>query len=156
MTLADTPASLEPGAAAEALLSGALRERLGLSADDIGLGLAVASHTLGRQPREALKLYAALILCDPINVACQMGLAHCALLAEEPHLALQAASVVIALAPDDPRGHLLSARACIALGNVRDAREDLASASDVAHRVGDAAALAEADRLGAIADLAAQ
>jgi glucose dehydrogenase len=156
ITMAETAADHSSGGSADALLAGMVRQRLGLDQKDIGLGLAAAGRMLGRQPRAALRLYAALILCDPMNVDCQMGLAHCALLAEEPHLALQAASVVIALAPDDARGHLLSARASLALGATADARADLAAAAEAARRAGDAAALAEAGRLGAIAELAAQ
>lgn len=139
--------------AAEALLGGFVRKRLGLKDSDIGLGLALAGKTLGRHPREALKLYAALILCDPSNLDCQIGLSNCALAAGEPHLAVQAASVVIALDPADPRGHILSAQASIALGDLADAREDVGFALETARRKGDAAMIAEAERLAGIVEL---
>jgi len=108
------------------LLDGELRKRLGLTTEQLRVGLTVARNHLTRgAPADALKIYVALVLCDPLNVDFQVGLANCASVLGEHHVALQAASAVIALAPGDPRGYLLSGRSCMMLGSYAEAREDL-------------------------------
>lgn len=112
-----------------AIVEGSIRKELGLEPGDLRLGLDVARNMLHRGAiGEALRLYAALVLCEPAGVDFQVGLANCALQAGESDLALHAASAVIALAPRDPRGYLLSAKACLALGRVTEAEEDLKDA----------------------------
>lgn len=110
-------------------LDGQLGKRLGLTPEQLRIGLSVARNHLTRgAPAEALKIYVALVLCDPLNVDFQVGLANCASVLGEHHVALQAASAVIALAPRDPRGYLLSGRSCMMLGNYAEAKEDLEDA----------------------------
>ncbi len=131
-----------------AILSGMIGEALGLQPNDLRLGLDVAKNQLERgRPAEALKSYAMLVLCEPTNVDFQVGLANCALRLEEFHLALQAASAVVAMRPRDPRGYLLSGRACIGLSAPAEAREDLTDALAFAKAAGDATLAAEAERL---------
>lgn len=131
-----------------ALLNGMIGTALGLQPNDLRLGLDIAKSQLERgRPAEALKSYAMLVLCEPTNVDFQVGLANCALRIEEYHLALQAASAVVALRPRDPRGYLLSGRACIGLSAPAEAREDLTDAVTFAKAAGDDALAAEAERL---------
>lgn len=119
------------------LLDGQLRKELGLSSQELRAGLSVArNHMLRGAPLEALRIYAALVLCDPTNVDFQVGLANCAGHIGEHYLAIQAASAVIALAPSDPRGYLLSGRSCMLSGAFDEAREDLEEARDLARASG--------------------
>jgi Flp pilus assembly protein TadD len=112
-----------------ALLRGELRDKLGLSSEQLRIGLSVARNHLTRgAPAEALRIYVALVLCEPTNVDFQVGLANCAGLLGEHHLALQAASAVIALAPKDARGYLLSGRSCMMINAFSEAKEDLEEA----------------------------
>jgi Flp pilus assembly protein TadD len=128
------------------LLDGELRKRLGLTPEQLRIGLMVARNHLTRgAPADALKIYVALVLCDPLNVDFQVGLANCASVLGEHHVALQAASAVIALAPADPRGYLLSGRSCMMLGNYAEAREDLGDALTFAN--GNETVAAEASHL---------
>ncbi|QJP15549.1 tetratricopeptide repeat protein [Starkeya sp. ORNL1] len=113
----------------QSLVGGALRKELGIESADLQIGLDVARRHLQRgAAAEAMRVYVALVLCDPMVVDFQVGLANCALQLEENPLALQAASAVIALAPRDSRGYLLSGRACLALGHHAEAEEDLRDA----------------------------
>lgn len=138
-----------------ALLKGELRNKLGLSSEQLRIGLSVARNHLTRgAPVEALRIYVALVLCEPANVDFQIGLANCAGLLGEHHLALQAASAVIALAPRDARGYLLSGRSCMMIGAFAEAKEDLEDALKLAGS--DAAVSGEAKLLlGRIAAAAA-
>lgn len=139
-----------PGSGPEtaALLNGHIRDALGLASEDLAIGLEVARNLLQRgATAEALRVYAGLILCEPTNPTFQAGLANCALVAEEYHLALQAASAVIALAPRDPRGYLISGRACLGLGAFGEAGEDLRDAVTLGREARDAVAVEEARRL---------
>jgi len=112
-----------------ALLRGELRNRLGLSSEQLRIGLSVARNHMTRgAPLEALRVYVTLVLCEPTNVDFQIGLANCAGVLGEHHLALQAASAVIALAPKDARGYLLSGRSCMMISAFAEAKEDLEDA----------------------------
>ncbi|MGQ3211767.1 tetratricopeptide repeat protein [Shinella sp.] len=128
-SLAHTPSAgnddLSAGDLAQ-LLSGGLRDELGLTSDVLNVGLAIAANHLARGANsEAMRIYVGLVMCEPMNVDFQVGLANCANVMGEQSVALQAASVVIMLAPTDPRGYLLSGRSCIMMGNLDEAREDL-------------------------------
>jgi|GEM_PF-1763524 len=132
----------------ERLFNGEIRDALGLSSDDLSVGLEVAGNLVRRgSTGEALRVYAGLILCEPANADFQTGLANCALMAEEYHLALQAASAVIALAPRDPRGYLISGQACLGLGAQAEAAEDLQDAVRLGSEAGDAVVVDLARRL---------
>jgi Flp pilus assembly protein TadD len=130
------------------LLGGALRKELGIENADLQIGLDVARRHLQRgAAAEAMRVYVALVLCDPMVVDFQVGLANCALLAEENHLALQAASAVVALAPSDPRGYFLSGRACLGLGSFAEAAEDLTDAVEFGRKAHNATIVNEANVL---------
>jgi tetratricopeptide (TPR) repeat protein len=129
-------------------VNGAIRKELGLEAIDLQAGLAVAKNYLKRGAHlEAMRTYVALVLCEPANVDCQVGLANCALLMEEHHLALQAASAIVAMAPSDARGYLLSGRACLGLGHLAEAAEDLRDAVEFGRSSRDSAIVNEANQL---------
>jgi Flp pilus assembly protein TadD len=130
------------------IASGAIRRGLGLESVDLRFGLELARGQMKRGAmQEAFRTHVALVLCDPSDVELQIGLANCALQVEENELALQAASAAIALAPDSPRSYYLSARACIALGHLAEAEEDLADAAALARKARDGQMFAEADQL---------
>ena len=137
------------------IAQGAIRKALGLKSTDLRLGLDVARNQLLRgATSEALRTYAALVVCDPSDPELQVGLANCALQMGESSLALQAASAVVALTPRDPRGYFLSGRACLALGFAAEAKEDLTEAMEAARRAKDVALFEESrkllDRLSAL------
>lgn len=112
-----------------AIAGGAIRDLVGLSSEHLRLGLTIAANQLKRGAKaEAMRIYAALVLCEPMNVDFQFGLANCALSLRANHLALQAASLVVALEPTKPRGYYLSGRACLALGHFSEAEEDMRKA----------------------------
>lgn len=129
-------------------MGGAMRDSLGLKSEDLQLGLNVASNRLRRGANlEALRIYLALVLCEPANAEFQVGLSNCALLLQEHSLALRAASVVIALEPKNPKGYLLSGRACIALGHFTEADEDLRKAMQFAKEKRESALFQSAESL---------
>lgn len=135
-------------AEAQAFVAGRIRDEIGLKSADLVVGLEVARNLLKRgATQEALRTYAGLILCEPANIEVQTGLANCALQLGEHHLALQAASVVVALAPRDPRGYLLSGRACIGLRAYAEAEEDLNDAITQGREAREAGLVEEARRL---------
>lgn len=135
-----------------ALRDGRLGEALGVGPKELQAGLALAASHLERgSVEEALRLYAALVLCHPSDPELQAGLANCALKAEQYHLAIQASAALIATSPLDPRGYLFSGTACLATGDLREAQEDLSSAAEMARRSGQNAIAHEADRLLGIA-----
>jgi Flp pilus assembly protein TadD len=133
------------------IAQGGIRKALGLRPLDLRLGLDFARTQLQRGAvREALRTYVALVLCDPSDPELQVGLANCALHVRENDLALQAASVVIVLAPSDPRGYYLSGRACFALGYRAEAVEDLTKSLELAESSGNALITGEAKKLLAV------
>jgi Flp pilus assembly protein TadD len=132
---------------------GAVRKALGLKTPDLRLGLDLARTQLQRGAlEEAFRTYVALVLCDPSDTELQVGLSNCALHVSEYNLALQAASVVVALSPTDPRGYFLSGRACLALGLIPEAKEDLDRAAELARKAKDGALYAEAQKFLSIAE----
>lgn len=134
--------------AQQRIFAGAIREGLGLTSEDLRLGLTVARNQLMRGARlEALRTYVALVMCEPGNVDFQLGLANCAAAIGEFHLTLQAASAVIALDPRHPRGYYLSGRACLALGYRDEAQEDLDDAVEFGRAARDAKTVAAAQKL---------
>lgn len=134
--------------AQQAFVAGEIRDALGLQSGDLRLGLDIAANRLKRGAKaEALRIYVALVLCEPMNPEFQVGLANCALLVQENCLALQAASVVIALEPGSARGYFLSGRACLALGHFSEAAEDLREAMRFASESKDMALFQSAESL---------
>lgn len=104
-------------------------ERLGLKERHFASNFRAAMKKMedGDLPA-AFKDMANLVLLAPTSVQFQLGLAQVALRANVPELAMQAAAAIIALAPDRPEGFLLSGQACLAMGEVSLAQEDLADA----------------------------
>lgn len=136
-----------PDGGISAFLNGSLRKELGLESIDLTAGLSIAKNYLERGlPLEAMRTYVALVLCEPTNPDFQVGLANCAIQMGEDHLALQAASAVVALAPSDPRGYFLSGRACFALGHYAEAAEDFRDALEFGRKSNDALIVDEASK----------
>ncbi|MBR0988347.1 pathogenicity island protein [Bradyrhizobium liaoningense] len=138
----------ELGEAERLIAQGAVRKALGLEPVDLRLGLDVARNQLQKgAPIEAFRTYAALVVCDPSDPELQAGLANCALVLGENSLALHAASAIVALAPSDPRGYFFSGRACLAMGQLAEAIEDLTESMRLARAPrGDAPAILEEAR----------
>jgi Flp pilus assembly protein TadD len=132
----------------EDFLNGSVRKELGLETIDLLPGLEVAKNHLRRGATgEALRMYTALVLCEPMNVDFQVGLANCALAIQEHHLALMSASTIVSLAPADPRGYFLSGQACIGLGQFAEATEDLTKAVELGRQARDATIVNDANVL---------
>ena len=130
------------------IMTGSVRKALGLESDDLRLGLRLAANRMRRgAASEALRVYVALVLCEPMNGEFQVSLANCALQLGEFCLALQAASVVIAVEPENHRGYYLSGRACLALGHSAEAEEDFRRALDLAKKAKDSCLFSEIDLL---------
>jgi Flp pilus assembly protein TadD len=130
------------------IAQGAIRKALGLEPIDLRLGLDVARLQLQKGAvNDAFRTYATLVVCDPSDPELQVGLANCALHAGENNLALQAASAVVALVPSDPRGYLFSGRACLELGHMTEAKEDLTKAMELARSAKNALIFGEARKL---------
>lgn len=138
---------------AEDLVKGAFGKSVGLNEAHLLAGLDVARKMRARGGSvEAMRMHAMLVLCAPMNKDLQAGLAECALDLEMHELAMQAASVVISVAPTDPRGYLLSGKAALGMGALVEAREDLTEAARLAQANGRTDVASEALRLaGAIA-----
>jgi tetratricopeptide (TPR) repeat protein len=135
----------EIGAKLADYLAGSLRDRLGLKAGDLDLGLNKAKLKVqSGQPEEAMKLYLGMVLLEPSNVTYLGGLANCALMTGNPDLALKTASLMVALAPDNPHGFYFSGAACLALGRRAEALEDMQDAVRLAGQAKD-------EKVGALA-----
>ncbi len=138
----------EIGTVETAIANGSIGKSLGLEIGDLRYGLDVARNHMQRGAyREAFQVYAMLVMCAPMELDFQIGLANCALYLSENELAIQSASAAIGIAPRDPRGYFISARACIAIGAYKEANEDLSEALRIAREVNDTAVLAEAEKL---------
>lgn len=130
--------------------SGAVGKSMGLSEKHLLVGLEVARQLRTRGAlAEALRMHAMLALCAPTNIELQLGLAECAAEIGLNEIAMQAASVVIAMAPNDPRGYLLSGRSAIGMDAKAEAKEDLADAARLAAAAGRNDIVVEAKRLTA-------
>lgn len=123
-------------------------DRLGLTEAHFSINYNRAMEKLAAGDiAAAFRDFGTLVLLAPMSVQYQLGLAQAALQANAPELAMQAAAVIIGLAPDRPEGFLLSGQACLAMGEPALAREDLT----------DAIALADAHpRFAAIGKIARQ
>lgn len=122
-----------------------IREYLGLEIKHLLPGLDIAANLLrSGKHEEALKTYATLILCDPNEIRFQIGLATCALEIGQFHLAILAASGIVAEQPENPLGYLISGRASLGLREFEAAINDLEHALGLARESGDEAAAQEA------------
>lgn len=130
------------------IADGAIGKSLGLKPEDLQAGLTVARNQLLRGAKtDALKTYITLVLCEPANCDFQLGLANCALQLNENDLALQAASAIIAIEPNNARAYYISGRACLALGHVAEAEEDLTNALNFGKEQKDSLIFSEAGLL---------
>ncbi len=130
------------------LHDGAIAKELNLGPAELQLALGVANLKLNTgQPERALQMYTVLVLCDPLNIEFQCGLANCAIQMQEHELALQAASSMIANAPRDCRGYYFSAVACLGMRQLEEAREDIVDAMDLARQNNDPDIFEAASRL---------
>ena len=129
MNMMDNTGSNETAQPLDEILNGALAQKLGLGTQELGVALATANAKLqSGQGEKALALYAMLVLCRPREVDYQCGLANCALQVQEYEVARQAAAAFIGLSPRDWRGYFFSGAACLGLGHLTEAREDIADA----------------------------
>lgn len=125
----------------------ALWREIGLDRQDLQVALRVARGQAEQANfTDALRSYSAIMMCDPEDVDAQVGFAGCAIELDLFEAALQAAAIVMASAPADPRGHLLSGLACRGLGLDDEARRDFVEAERAAEAAGMAALAAEAGR----------
>ncbi len=110
----------------KALALGGVRKQLGLEQEDLKPGLVMAKGLMdaGRWDK-ALEVFLGLILLDPADVDVQLGLSNCALQLQQYSLAIEAASAAMVLSPSNPRSYYYSGAACLALGHIAEAREDL-------------------------------
>ena len=127
---------------------GGVRQMFGLEQADleIALGLGNAKMSAGDLPT-AFRIYTSLVLCDPSNFRYQQGLANFCIKAGEYESAIQAASSMIVLKPDNPLGYYFSGAACLALGYLAEAKEDIADALAFAEHHDDPALQTECQRL---------
>ncbi|PTW56674.1 hypothetical protein C8N35_111137 [Breoghania corrubedonensis] len=111
------------------LWNGALRDELGLKSEDLQIALGVANmKNKAGNSLTALRMYMALVLCEPSNFHCLQGLANCTLKNGLYEAALEASSAMIVLKPKNPFGYYFSGSACLAMGHFAEAREDMADA----------------------------
>lgn len=148
MTQSDPVKHQEQTDLIDQLASGALRDSVGLETGDLPVLQKVAERALTAGDHEsAIRTYAILVLLDPMRTDYQLALAECALAVENPDIALHAASAVIACDPRNARGYFASARACLAMGLVAEAREDLADTQHFAREARDGELFAAAQKL---------
>lgn len=125
-----------------------LREYLGLEVEHLLPGLDIAANLLRRgQHEEALRTCSVLVLCDPMEIRFQHGLATCALETEDFPIAALAASAIVAGDPDNPEGYLISGRAFLGMRDFDIAVEDFREAVRLAEQAGDAAMARQAGLL---------
>ncbi|MEO9530027.1 hypothetical protein [Roseibium sp.] len=127
---------------------GGVRTELGLEENDLEAVLGVANMKLkAGDQATAQRMYLALVLCDPGNFKFQQGLANVCLKTGEFDAVVQTASVMVMLKPDDPTGYYFSGAACLALGHLAEAREDITDALAFAQQKQDAVLVGECRRL---------
>jgi Flp pilus assembly protein TadD len=126
-------------------------DALGLKPGDLSIGVAAAKAMLRRgEGPQALRMFAMLALCEPMDIHIQLGLAECAAELEQHELVIQAAAALIAMAPHDARGYFLSGRACLMAGYEAEAQEDLTTAARLDREQGGGFIATEAERLLAV------
>ena len=119
------------------LTDGALAEALGFSEAVLQIAAASANAKLvAGDMKSAMSTYAMLVLCAPLNIEYQCGLAASALQEQKFEVVIRSASMVIAHSPSDYRGYYLSGLACFGLGHVKEAHEDIEQAHEFASRKG--------------------
>lgn len=141
MTVTESAATALPGGeASSSAQSPSLSKLLGLEVKHLLVGLDIAAGMLRRGEQDkAMRMYAALVFCEPTEIRFQVGLASCALEMKEYHLAMQAASAIVSFFPDNPVGYFISGRAAFGLRDLDAAIGDLREAVRLAEAAGDTA-----------------
>ncbi len=120
------------------LLDGVIALEIGFGRSELDIALATANQRLlSGDSKKALEIYAFLVFLQPLEVEYQCGLANCAIQLREYEIALYASSSIVGLAPLDCRGFYFSAAACLGLGLLDEAREDIAYALALAKNESD-------------------
>lgn len=142
-------ATTDAGTAGSGVLEqGGLAGMLGLRPGDLAQGLDVAKARRDRGDFPgAIRICTALVLCDTREPAYQLALADCAHAMGEHELCLHAASALIMLDPQSAPGHYLSGAACLGLGRLAEAREDLTEAVRLAREARNEPVYRHAERL---------
>lgn len=108
-----------------------------LPPEALRLGVEVSDSLVARgNPLDALKMRAAMVLASPRDRVALAALCESLLSFNLGEEALRCASAMTALNPADPTGYIMSARACILIGAIAEAREDIATALTLAERTG--------------------
>lgn len=109
------------------------------------IGVEVSDSLVARgNPVDALKMRAAMVLACPRDRTALSALCESLLSFSLGEEALRCASAMTALDPADPEGYIMSARACILIGAIAEAREDIGSALSLAEKAGSGRARMEA------------
>lgn len=134
-------------------LARALRDSYDLNADELQ-ALAHVGHLKlsAGDYAGAQRIFCLIVVMAPDEVGFQIGLADSSIALGDFDLALQAAAVVIALLPRDPRGYFISGRACLGLGLAGEAREDLTDAIRLAGQADPVGIRRRAERLLALSE----
>jgi Flp pilus assembly protein TadD len=132
-----------PEAMFEAYMRGAFRDELGLESGDLDLMLDLARQKMvAGKLGEAIAIYSHIVFIEPGNSNYLLGLANCAIEAGSHNLALYAASLLVAIDPENPRAYYFSGVACKALGHLAEAEEDFRDALRLAEESSDALVIA--------------
>lgn len=101
------------------------------------LGVEVSDGLVARgNPLDALKMRAAMVLAYPQDKAALSALCESLLSFSLGEEALRCATAMTALNPADPSGYIMSARACILIDAIAEAREDIGTALTLAEKTG--------------------
>lgn len=128
MQMTEKTAAMDSGALKQFLDAG-VRKTLGLAEHDLDAGLKLAGIRISSGKYEmALRLYRTLLILAPNDFRIYQGLANLCHKTGDHDKVLHCASAMIALKPADPLGYYFSAMACLALGHLEEANEDLTDA----------------------------
>lgn len=137
-----------PEDVADQLWNGALRDELGLQSEDLQIALGIANmKQKAGDSATALRMYMALVLCEPGNFKFLQGLANAALRNGLFDAALEAGSAMVMVEPKNPFGYYFSGAACLALGHLAEAKADLVDAQEYAKAIRNAELFGECDKL---------
>lgn len=116
-------------------INGNLTEQLGLRPEMMGkmIDRARMNVSVGKAD-EAILVYGTALLLEPMNMDYLSGFANCALILNQPDMALHSANLMVALEPGNPAGYMLSGTACQMLGKLKEAAEDFTQALDLAEQ----------------------
>ena len=125
-----------------------LRKSISLPADAQNVAIDVAARQMGQGHYiEALRSYAALMICNPENFDVHIGMANCLIELDAAELALQSACVAMRLKPEHAAPYYLSGKACWMMGHEAEALEDLTDSIEASLKTRNATIGMEAKRL---------